>query len=261
MKVVVLGAGGMGGYAARTASTLGFIDELIVADLDATAASATAAACGAAARGTTVDVCDPSDLARLLAPADAVLNTVGPFFRLGPPVLRAAIETGTHYLDINDDWESTEAMLAMDADARAAGITAVIGMGASPGMSNLMAVLAMRELDEVEEVLAGFDLDAAMPETRGAKPAAATVHGLHQLTGTIRVFENGAFRDARPMQTVHIDYPGLGQRTGWTMGHPEAITFPRSRPGLHASRVVMTMSAGNRLAVRLQRRAYPGRQA
>ena len=43
---------------------------------------------------------------------------VGPFFRLGPPVLRAAIRARCHYLDINDDWESTEAMFEMSDEAR-----------------------------------------------------------------------------------------------------------------------------------------------
>jgi len=57
---------------------------------------------------------------------------------------------GVHYLDINDDWESTEAMLAMDAAARGRGVTAVIGMGASPGISNLLARHAMRRLDLVD---------------------------------------------------------------------------------------------------------------
>lgn len=241
----------MGRYAAATAARLDFVDELVVADLDGTAAAAAAASYGAKARGAAVDVRDPAALARLFAGASAVLNTVGPFFRLGPPVLRAAIAAGVHYLDINDDWESTEAMLAMDTDARAAGVTAVIGMGASPGISNLLACMALGELDEVDEVIAGFDLDAAMPETRGAKPAAATLHGLHQLTGTIRVFEDGRFTDARPMRRVEFDYPGLGPRVGWTMGHPEAVTFPRHYAQLRAARVVMTMAPANLLALRI----------
>jgi hypothetical protein len=166
-------------------------------------------------------------------------------------VLRAAIAAGVHYLDINDDWESTEAMLELDEDARSAGVTAVIGMGASPGISNLLACLAMRELDEVEEIIAGFDLDAAMPEQLGAVPAAATVHGLHQLSGQIRVFEGGAFALAKPQRRVDFDYPGLGARTAWTMGHPEAITFPRTFPALRAARVVMTMEPVNRIGVRV----------
>jgi saccharopine dehydrogenase-like NADP-dependent oxidoreductase len=109
----------------------------------------------------------------------------------------------------------------------------------------------MQELDEVDEIIAGFDLDAAMPEQRGDKPAAATVHGLHQLSGHIRVFESGAFAEAKPQRRVDFDYPGLGPRSGWTMGHPEAVTFPRTFPKLRSARVVMTMARGNRIAVRV----------
>jgi saccharopine dehydrogenase-like NADP-dependent oxidoreductase len=249
VRIVVLGSGGMGQYAARTAANLPFVDDLVVADLNLAAPEACATPRGPNARGVAVDVLDEPALVSLLTGAAAVLNTVGPFFRLGPPVLRAAIKAKTNYLDINDDWESTEAMLALHEKARAAGITAIIGMGASPGISNLMAVLAMRELDEVEEVIAGFDLDAAMPEERGDKPAAATIHGLHQLTGMIRVFTDGSFTDAKPMQRIRFDYPGLGEQVGWTMGHPEAITFPKSHPDLRTARVVMTMGNGNRIAL------------
>lgn len=251
VKLVVLGAGGMGRYAAQTAAALDFVEELLVADLDRSAADDIAARLGPKASGTAVDVQSDRAMSKLFAGATVVLNTVGPFFRLGPPVLRAAITAGVHYLDINDDWESTEAMLGLDDDARSAGVTAVIGMGASPGISNLLACLAMRELDEVDELIAGFDLDAAMPEERGEKPAAATVHALHQLSGRIRVFEDGAFAEARPRRRVAFDYPGLGPRTGWTMGHPEAVTFPRYVPKLRSARVVMTMARSGRIAARL----------
>lgn len=251
MKVIVLGAGGMGRYAARTAAAMDFVEDLVVADLDETRAREFASQLGPKARGASVDVQNARSLARLFEGANAVLNTVGPFFRLGPPVLRAAIGAGVHYLDINDDWESTEAMLALDEDARSAGITAVIGVGASPGMSNMLARLAMRELDEVDEIIAGFDLDAAMPEERGDEPSAATIHGLHQLSGRIRVFEHGTFALAKPQRHIDFDYPGLGSRAAWTMGHPEAITFPRYFPKLRTARVVMTMERSNRIAVRV----------
>jgi len=250
MKVTVLGAGGMGQYAARCAATFDFVDELVVADRDASAAERVAQALGARARSTAVDVTDDAALGRLLSGSGAVLNTVGPFFRLGPPVLRAAIRAGCHYLDINDDWESTEAMLAMHDDARAGGVTAVIGMGASPGISNLLAVTAMRELDATEELYPGFDVDAAIPETRGPRPSAAMIHGVHQLTGRIRVFDGGRFVDERPMRRVDLDYPGLGPRAGWTIGHPEAITFPRYHAPLRRSRILMTTSRPKILAMR-----------
>jgi len=245
MKVVALGAGGMGRYAARTAVGFDFVEELTVADLDAAAATRLAEALGTKARAAALDITDEAALLRLFSGAGAVLNTVGPFFRLGPPVLRAAIRAGCHYLDINDDWESTEAMLAMDGDARAGGVTAVIGMGASPGISNLLAVTAIRELDVVEELYVGFDADAAMPEARGPQASAATIHGVHQLTGRIRVFDGGHFVEQAPRRRVDLEYPGLGQGSGWTMGHPEAITFPRFFPSLRRSLVLMTTSRTN----------------
>jgi len=253
MKALVLGAGGMGRYAARTAAGFEFVDELVVADLDETTACRFAEELDGPTRGERVDVTDDADLARVMDGVSVVLNTVGPFFRLGPPVLRAAIRAGCHYLDINDDWESTEAMLAMADQARQRGVTAVIGMGASPGMSNLLGVTAIRELDEVREVYCGFDLDAAMPETRGDKPSAASIHGIHQLTGTIRVFDAGAFVNERPMRRIDLDYPGLGPRAGWTMGHPEAITFPRYFPSLERSVIVMTIDPTNRWAMQALR--------
>jgi saccharopine dehydrogenase-like NADP-dependent oxidoreductase len=251
MRVIALGTGGMGRYAAKTAVAFDFVSELVVADIDVAAASRFAESLGPKARAAGIDVGDEPALVRLFSGAGAVLNTVGPFFRLGPPVLRAAIRAGCHYFDINDDWESTEAMLAMDTEARARGVTAVIGVGASPGISNLLAVTAIRELDDVEELYPGFDLDAAMPEARGAKPSAASVHGVHQLTGKIRVFEDGRFVDEAPMRRVDLDYPGLGARTGYTMGHPEAITFPRYYPSLRRSLILMTMSRSNLLAMRV----------
>lgn len=243
----------MGRYAAKTAAGLDFVEELVVGDLDGGAADDVAARLGPKASGAAIDVQNGRAMSGLFSGAGAVLNTVGPFFRLGPPVLRAAIAAGVHYLDINDDWESTEAMLALDDDARSAGVTAVIGMGASPGISNLLARLAMCELDDVDEVIAGFDLDAAMPEQRGDKPCAATVHALHQLSGRIRVFEDGTFKEAKPQRRVDFDYPGLGSRTGWTMGHPEAVTFPRAFPTLRSARVLMTMAPSGRIAARLFR--------
>jgi len=241
----------MGRYAARTAAAFDFVEDILVGDLDGPGAARLADALGRKARSAAVDVTDEAGLVRVLSGADVVLNTVGPFFRLGPPVLRAAIRARCHYLDINDDWESTEAMLAMADDARAAGVTAVIGMGASPGISNLLAVTAARELDAVEEIWAGFDLDAAMPETRGAKPAAATVHGVHQLSGRIRVFEGGRLVEQPALRRVDVDYPGLGRFPAWTMGHPEAITFPSHFPGLRRSLVVMITQRSNLIAMRV----------
>ena len=246
MKVVCLGGtGGMGRYAARTAAAFDFVEEITIADLNVKAAEAFASELGPKARAVAVDVTDPDLLRSVLAQGDAVLNTVGPFFRFGVPILKAVIETGKNYVDICDDWEPTLEMLDLHDRAVQAGITAVIGLGASPGITNLLAVMAIRELDRTEKIYTVWDLDSAKPETIGPAPSAAMVHGMLQLTGKIRVWENGGYREVRPVRKIPVDYPGIGRRTSWSIGHPEAITLPRYFPDLKTSRNLMVTSGAN----------------
>lgn len=233
MRVIVLGgAGGVGCWAARTAAGLPEVEELVVADRDCAAAEAVAAELGAKARAVAVDVQDTPALVALLQDADVVLNTVGPSYRFGVGCLRAAIEAGTTYLDVCDDWEPTLEMLALHEEAAAAGVTAVIGLGASPGVSNLLARLAAEELDEVHALITAWDLSLATPERIGPEPSAATVHGLHQLSGQVRVWREGRVCAESPMKSLYIGIPGHGRHRLHTIGHPEPVTLPRRYPGL-----------------------------
>jgi len=251
VKVIALGGtGGMGRHAVRTAAGFDFVESILIADRDGAAAERFARQIGSKAESAAVDVRDAGALKAVLARGDVVLNTVGPFFRFGERILRAVIETGRHYIDICDDWEPTLAMLDMHEAARRAGITAVIGLGASPGVTNLMAVLALRELDRADAVYTVWDLDSAKPERIGPEPSAAMVHGMLQLTGSIRVWENGDYADVKPVRKVCVDYPGIGRRTAWSIGHPEAITLPRYFPGLRVSRNLMVTSRLNVAALR-----------
>ena len=239
----------MGRYAARTAAAFDFVEQVIIADLNVEAAESFAAQLGPKARAVAVDVTEPNLLKAILARGDIVLNTVGPFFRFGVPILKAVIEAGKNYIDICDDWEPTLEMLALHQAAERAGITAIIGLGASPGITNLLAVMAINELDRADRIYTVWDLDSAKPETIGPAPSAAMVHGMLQLTGKIRVWENGGYQDVRPVRKIPIDYPGIGRRTAWSIGHPEAITLPRYFPDLRVSRNLMVTSFSNILAL------------
>ncbi len=242
MKVLALGGcGDMGRHAVRALIEHGFCSHVIVADINGNLAREFASRFGSKASWRIVDVRDHLQLREAVSTADIVMNTVGPFFLHGLQVLKAAIDAGRHYMDICDDWEPTLEMLALHDRAREAGVTAVIGMGASPGISNMLAVQAISALDEVEEILTGWDLESALPEKVGPLPGAATIHGIHQMTGSIRVFDEGRFVDTRPVRQVRIDYPGIpGAARAWTIGHPEALTLPRYYPTVRKSLNVMT---------------------
>lgn len=236
MKVAALGGcGGMGQFAVRTAVGYDFVDEVVVADLDLERAAAFADAVGDKATPAHLDASDDASLDKVLGGCDAVLNTVGPFYEFGVPILAAAIRNGAHYFDINDDWEPTLEMLELSADAAAANVTAIIGLGASPGVSNLLAVKAMEGLDSVDTVITGWgighDAKAAANASTGSGdgPSAALLHWLHQCSGTIRVHRDGKAADVKPLEEREIDYPGFGVARAWSVGHPEAVTLPRVR--------------------------------
>jgi saccharopine dehydrogenase-like NADP-dependent oxidoreductase len=242
MRCVVLGgAGGMGATACRHLAAAAGVGELVVADRDGERAARVAAGLAAApARVTSraADLLDAAATRALLAGADLVLNCAGPFFRLGVPTLEAALAAGTPYVDICDDPEPTLAMLALDEAARRAGVFAVIGMGASPGLSNLLAQRAARRLDRVTDCFTVWPLDGASGQNAaenpraaaavGAPPSAAAVHLMEQISGRIRVIEDGRIVQRAPLEAVALDYLGAGAGTAYTVGHPEPLTLVRT---------------------------------
>ncbi|WP_031170177.1 saccharopine dehydrogenase family protein [Streptosporangium roseum] len=250
-RVVALGgAGAMGCPAVEALATRRDLAELVIADRDLAAAERLAARL--AGTGTAslvpvaVDATDLVGLRGLFRDADLVVNTTGPFFRLGVPVLRAAIDTRTHYADICDDWEPTLDMLALDAEARGAEVTAVIGAGASPGTSNMLAALAVRELESVDDLFTAWPVDVPFvgddpAENTTADVSAATVHWMQQLSGTIRTWSAGAPAVRPPLEAVTLDYPGLGKGTAYTVGHPEPVTLPTTLSVASDSACVMVV--------------------
>ncbi|MFI6391921.1 saccharopine dehydrogenase family protein [Nonomuraea sp. NPDC050540] len=253
MRILALGgSGSMGRVAVRVAAGLAGVREIVVADRDLDAAHRLVKELGglpARLSARQVDVTDADGLAAALEGADVVLNTVGPYYRFGPAVLRAAILARTHYLDICDDWEPTLEMLELDGQARAAGVRAVIGMGASPGISNLLAARAVAELDTVTDLYTAWPVDvpgsgAEQTELNGpdGRPIAAAVHWMQQISGTVAVVSGGQVVQRPPMRPVTLDLPGGRKGTAYTVGHPEPVTLARSYvlTGESASLMVVT---------------------
>ncbi|GGS63947.1 hypothetical protein GCM10010156_23770 [Planobispora rosea] len=243
------GAGAMGAPAVETLAARGDIAKLVIADRDLDAAEQLAARLADGATPLVpcaADATDPVRLRALFREADLVINTTGPFFRLGVPILRAAIDTGTDYADICDDWEPTLDMLALDAEAREAGVVAVIGAGASPGTSNMLAALAARELDTVENLHTAWPVDVPFagddPDGDAAVGlSAATVHWMQQLSGTIRTWSGGGPAERPPLEAITLHYPGRGRGTAYTVGHPEPVTLPKTRSVTRDSTCVMVV--------------------
>jgi len=173
--------------------------------------------------------------------ADLVMNCVGPFFRFAVPILEAAIEAGIDYLDICDDPEPTRAMHELNGRATEAKITVIVGLGASPGITSMLAARAREELDETDELIAAWNTEERAGGYDTVAYSAAIVHWMQQCSGTILECENGRLVEKRPLAEVNLDYPGRGRRTVYTVGHPEPVSFHYSYPDLNRSFCVMVM--------------------
>lgn len=63
---------------------------------------------------------------------DIVISTPSPFYKFGKYVVECAIEACVNFIDIDNDYDATIKCLELNDDARKNGVTAIIGLGASP---------------------------------------------------------------------------------------------------------------------------------
>jgi saccharopine dehydrogenase (NAD+, L-lysine-forming) len=168
MRILLVGAGGVGSAVAAIAARRGFVERLVVSDYDRARAEKAVAAVGdprfVAAR---VDAADEDGVRALLAEhrCDALLNATDPRFVM--PLFRAALAAGVDYLDMamslsrphpEHPYEQTGVKLGDDQFAlagewEAAGRLALVGIGVEPGLSDVFARYAADHLfAEIDEL-------------------------------------------------------------------------------------------------------------
>lgn len=98
-----------------------------------------------------LDVNDRDTLVRTLRGAEVVINAVQYYHNI--KVMRAALEAKTNYIDFGGLYKVTLEQLGLDQDFKNEGLLAIVGMGAQPGISNIMASSAVNKLDKVDEII------------------------------------------------------------------------------------------------------------
>jgi lysine 6-dehydrogenase len=235
MRVVVVGgAGAMGRWTLRDLTESEGVDEVVVADLDG--ARAMEAAGWAAARsgsngtaqvqGMALDAGDGDAMRRAFEAADVACNCAVHTTNLA--VMEACADTGTHYVDLGGLFHTTRRQLALHDRFVDAGATAVVGMGASPGTTNVMAALAARGLEEVEEVEVRLGIADFAPSTAPLPLPYAVDTLLDEFAAPAMAFRDGRFVEVPAMsEQEELDFPPpVGRvRVGHTL-HSEVATLP-----------------------------------
>jgi saccharopine dehydrogenase-like NADP-dependent oxidoreductase len=165
LRVAVLGAAGTIAPAiVRDLAESVEVASMTLLDLDEGRAAAVAEQSGggkAAARG--VDATDIAALAAALEGTDVLINSAS--YRVNLEAMRACLQTGAGYLDLGGLYWMTQRQLELGSEFERAGLLAVLGIGSSPGKTNLMAARALGELesapDTIEVAAAGRDYGPA----------------------------------------------------------------------------------------------------
>jgi saccharopine dehydrogenase-like NADP-dependent oxidoreductase len=152
MKIFVLGAGRMGAAIIHDLSnTAGSDLELGIGDVDLTRAQNLLDSMSSEnGRAYKVDVADSVLLASILRNYDSVVNAT--WYENNLHVMKACFKSGCNYNDLGGLFHMTRKQLLLDDEAKKSGVSAVVGGGESPGITNLMCAFAAREMTMVESV-------------------------------------------------------------------------------------------------------------
>ena len=262
MRVLLVGAGGVGTAITRIAARRQFFEHMTVADYDVGRAQSAVEALGddghrfTAAR---LDASDPAAVRAALAEhrCDVLLNATDPRFVL--PLFEAALAHGAHYLDMamslsrphpSRPYEECgvklgDAQFERAAAWEAAGRLALVGMGVEPGLSDVFARYASDELfDEIEEIGIRDGADLVVEGYEFA-PSFSIWTTIEECLNPPVVYEEGRgwFTTAPFSEPEVFDFPeGIGPVECVNVEHEEVLLVPR---WLKARRVTFKYGLGD----------------
>jgi saccharopine dehydrogenase (NAD+, L-lysine forming) len=167
VRILVIGAGGVGSAVVPIAARRAFFEHVVVADYDPARAEAAISRADERFTAARVDASRPEEVAALCREhrISHVLNAVDPRFVL--PIFEGAFQAGADYLDMamslsrpdaSAPYERTGVKLGDEQFARsdeweAAGRLALVGIGVEPGLSDVFARYAQDHLfSEIDEI-------------------------------------------------------------------------------------------------------------
>ncbi|MFI8515214.1 saccharopine dehydrogenase family protein [Streptomyces sp. NPDC085460] len=269
MRVLLVGAGGVGTAVTRIAARRGFLTHMVVADYDpARAEGAVAALDDREGRFSArrVDASDESAVRRLLAEenCDVLLNATDPRFVM--PLFRAALAAGTHYVDMamslsvphpTAPYEQCGVKLGDEQFALAeawekADRLALVGMGVEPGLSDVFARYAADELfDEIEEIGVRDGANLTV-EGYDFAPSFSIWTTIEECLNPPVVYEKGRgwFTTAPFSEPEVFDFPeGIGPVECVNVEHEEVLLMPR---WVDARRVTFKYGLGDDFIAKLK---------
>src|SRR5256714_12440286 len=230
MKILVLGAGRMGLGAAYDLAHSRQVEAVTVADIDLERARAVAATIGSdKISAAEIDVDNELAVSALMRGHDSAISCVTYFHNLR--LARAAIEARVNFCDLGGNNSVVADELALDEDARAAGINIIPDCGLAPGMVSVLVAHGAGRFEQLDAVHIRVGGLPQNPQPPLNYQIVFSVEGLiNEYVERARVIRDGQIIEVDSMTEVEsLDFPApfgrmeAFQTSGGTSTLPETF--------------------------------------
>jgi saccharopine dehydrogenase (NAD+, L-lysine-forming) len=246
MRILLVGAGGVGGAFTAIAARRDFFDTIVIADYDLARAER-AAATDDRFVPAQVDASDAESVSALCREhaISHVMNAVDPVFNMS--IFGGAFAAGADYLDMamslshphpDAPYEKTGVMLgdeqfAVASDWESAGRLALVGIGVEPGLSDVFARYAAdHDFSEIDELGTRDGANLVVTDEDGNEifaPSFSMWTTIEECLNPPVIWQDGAWHTTEPFSEPEVfDFPeGIGPVECVNVEHEEVLLMPR----------------------------------
>jgi len=256
MRILLVGAGGVGAAFAAIAARRDFFEHVVIADYDETRAGR-AAAVDDRYNAARIDASDAASVETLVREhaITHVMNAVDPRFVM--PIFNGAYAGGADYLDMAMSLSRPHAdsphsltgvklgdeQFAVAGDWERAGRLALVGIGVEPGLSDVFARYAADHLFAEIDELGTRDGSNLVVDGYDFAPSFSIWTTIEECLNPPIVWESGDWHTTEPFSGAeHFPFPdGVGPMECVNVEHEEVLLMPR---WLEANRVTFKYGLG-----------------
>jgi saccharopine dehydrogenase (NAD+, L-lysine forming) len=239
VKVLLVGAGAVGTVSALKIAKEAVLEQLVIADTVSARASLLADRLNdPRVSAICLDAGDRAAIATAIRQTGTtlVLNAALPATNIA--VMQACLDGGSDYIDLAsagtdaDGIPKMDDQFALDAEFKAAGRLALLGMGADPGTTNVYAAYAAKHLlDTVTELRIRDGDNSICHGHDGFLAAFSPWVMIDECLCKAVAYRNGRYFMEEPLTGIEpFDFPELGVLNCYYVDHEESKTLPRFFP-------------------------------
>lgn len=175
-----------------------------------------------------LNVTDAAALSAALSGADICINCVPTLLGFQMTIFEAALAAGVTYMDLGGLGTYTVKQIAEHERFKAAGVTAVLGAGSDPGMSNVICRAVADELDAIDSINLYWAAELAGEENPILVPPYSVSTVLAEYAHPSTQFYGGRHVECPPMSGREVlDLPEPWGRCEFMHSpHSEQLTVP-----------------------------------